>query len=441
MFKNICKNIWAARKSTIWLFIELVVVTIVTWVVIDPVIVNYYVLHNEMNYDVDRLVLLQVESNSEIVKEWVKTHDPSENLDSLYEIEISNTVAAIRSWPEVEQATPCATYALLNGDAIMIGQMQKTGEEGFNMLYKWVEFPENEEYFQTYGFRPVAGSPSLAELDEMHFGHQDKIITRTMARALFPNVENPVGKYLSEIDTLWKDTSSDFRIVGVIEDIRYRSTSNEPYVIFNALRNKNFNYMNYVVRLKEGVNLDDFCARINNNPPKELDGYYLNFEVAKTYRQQMDDVADTEGVYADIKLKLIVAVLFLINLCLGVVGAFYMQTRKRHEEVGIMRSFGANRGSIMSMLMVEGWLLATVAWLIGCGIYLLWALKEGLEKTINNNAGLYNVPVDWTHRFWVHFPLISLVVYAIIMVVVLIGICMPARQLSRVDPVDALREE
>ncbi|MCC8119524.1 MAG: FtsX-like permease family protein [Bacteroidales bacterium] len=443
MFRIICKNLWARRKRNIWLFLELIVVTIVTWVVIDPVIVNYYVLHNELNFDVDRLVLLEGQTNGETGKRWQEENPDAESqvLDSLCNLEAQNTVATIRTWSEVEHATYCATYGFLNGNASLMGTMTKAGDDGFVMWYKWIEFPQNAEFFQTYGFRPLPGSPSLAELDNMHFEENDKIITRTMANALLPGVENPVGKRLSEMDTIWNNVNGDFRVAAVIEDIRYRSTTNEPYVFVKPEEGKDFGYLHYVVRMKEGVDLDDFCANFNNHPPKDIDGYYLTINRAMKYRDQMDEVAESMGVYSEMKLKVIVAVLFLINLCLGVIGAFYLQTRQRREEAGIMRSFGARRGRIMAMLMTEGWILTTVAWVIGCGIYLLWALHEGLSTTVNENAEMYAVPVDWTHRFWVHFPFVSLIVYGILILVVLVGILAPAYRMSRINPVDALHED
>ena len=40
-----------------------------------------------------------------------------------------------------------------------------------------------------------------------------------------------------------------------------------------------------------------------------------------------------------------------------------------------------------------------------------------------------------------HFFVISAIVYALILVCTLIGTYLPAREVSRVDPVDALRDE
>ena len=72
-----------------------------------------------------------------------------------------------------------------------------------------------------------------------------------------------------------------------------------------------------------------------------------------------------------------------MNLCLGVIGTFWLQTRTRREEVGVMLSFGATRSDIVRLLMGEGTVLTVVASLTGFLLYLQYALKEGLAKGQN----------------------------------------------------------
>ena len=80
------------------------------------------------------------------------------------------------------------------------------------------------------------------------------------------------------------------------------------------------------------------------------------------------------------------AAFFLVNLCLGVIGTFWLQTRTRREEVGVMLSFGATRSDIVRLLMGEGTVLTVVASLTGFLLYLQYALKEGLAKGQNWRA-------------------------------------------------------
>jgi len=137
------------------------------------------------------------------------------------------------------------------------------------------------------------------------------------------------------------------------------------------------------------------------------------------------------------RCNLSIALFFLVNLCLGVIGTFWMQTRTRREEVGVMLSFGATPHRIRLLLLGEGTALTTLATFIGCFIYLQYAFSEGL----NMGNSLAEVVIDWIDNFGLHFFLVSLMVYVILLLVVWIGIYIPARRISSISPTEALRDE
>ncbi|MDE6457552.1 MAG: FtsX-like permease family protein, partial [Muribaculum sp.] len=95
---------------------------------------------------------------------------------------------------------------------------------------------------------------------------------------------------------------------------------------------------------------------------------------------------------------------------------------------------------IRLMLLGEGWVLSTIGCLIGCLIYLQYAVKEGLARA-NGNVGYDAYDLSWVSNMPVHFILVSLVVYLLMVIIVSIGISIPAWRISRVSPVEALRHE
>ncbi len=58
--KLIIKNLLAYRRRNIWLFVELILITIVTWIVLDPVMVIWGVSSRSHGYDLDRLVYMEI---------------------------------------------------------------------------------------------------------------------------------------------------------------------------------------------------------------------------------------------------------------------------------------------------------------------------------------------------------------------------------------------
>ncbi len=106
MIKIALKNLWARRGNNIWLAIELVVVTIIAWLIIDPVAVRVYDTAQPLGYDRDRLVQL-----------WFNTYD---TLSTRYDRAASEKdiagkhIADIRrsleKLPQVERVTPTSQY-------------------------------------------------------------------------------------------------------------------------------------------------------------------------------------------------------------------------------------------------------------------------------------------------------------------------------------------
>ena len=56
------------RKTSIWLSLSIILVTIALWWAFDPLIVNTYVMRLPVGYDLDRIVKLEVAS-SVVVRE------------------------------------------------------------------------------------------------------------------------------------------------------------------------------------------------------------------------------------------------------------------------------------------------------------------------------------------------------------------------------------
>ena len=60
MLKLIYKNLLARRGRYCWIFIELCLVALISWTVLDKVVVNTYKKTIPTGYDLDRLVSFQL---------------------------------------------------------------------------------------------------------------------------------------------------------------------------------------------------------------------------------------------------------------------------------------------------------------------------------------------------------------------------------------------
>lgn len=109
-----------------------------------------------------------------------------------------------------------------------------------------------------------------------------------------------------------------------------------------------------------------------------------------------------------------------------------------------MKSFGATSSQIMRAFLTEGFVLVTVTVGAACLLYLHYALDEGLYTPWSQNGNnLTNLLQGryWFESFGIHFTVVSLLTWTILVVVVSLGIYIPTRQLSHMQPTEALREE
>lgn len=230
-------------------------------------------------------------------------------------------------------------------------------------------------------------------------------------------------------------------VVGMVESFKYANDWRPIPVAFVPDLRPNLLAMpddiRIVIRLKDGASMDRFLHEFKPWMLREM-------RVGNLYARELqsyDDLISSGEFYSSTSLyrrNLSVALFFLVNLCLGVIGTFWLQTRTRREEVGIMLSYGATPRRIRLQLLGEGVVLTTIATLIGCFLYLQYGLSEGLSK---GSAWMKSTMPCWVDHFGQHFAIVSLIIYLILLVVVLVGIYIPARRISSIAPTEALRDE
>lgn len=88
MFKLIIKNLWSRRGRNAWLLAELTIVTVLAWIILDPVIVQLYTLQRPAGYDIDRLVRVDVMEVSKASPQYLHDEDSSEHHAAAIELSL-----------------------------------------------------------------------------------------------------------------------------------------------------------------------------------------------------------------------------------------------------------------------------------------------------------------------------------------------------------------
>lgn len=431
MWKLILKNLWSRRRRNGWLLAELILVAILSWYIFDPVMVVTYERHLPLGYDADRLCMVSVGMLPQEAPGYEPQAADSASLMQTY----LNLVDRARQHPDVEQATPVLSFvypgAMGTGTSSFIAEGDSVAHTAL-----FIEFLPHTHFFETYGFQFGKGSMSAAQLSDLDNGDY-YIMTEDLLEGMFRT-------HIYRNQRCWKVNGTDTcytAVKGTVKSCKYLSNKRPVPIVFMPLQNpdirSSLDNMRIVVRLKEGVRMERFLhdfrswmlrqLRIGNLYARELQSYD-EINAAREF-------SDSTVLY---RRSLSIALFFLVNLCLGVIGTFWMQTRTRREEVGVMLSYGATPHRIRLLLLGEGTALTTLATFIGCFIYLQYAFSEGL----NTGSSLMEaVTPSWVDNFGLHFFFVSLMVYVILLLVVWIGIYIPARRISSISPTEALRDE
>lgn len=436
MFRLIFKTLWSRRKRNAWLLAELILVSILSWVIFDPVIV---VTHDRMiplGYDADRLCMVSLD----MLQPSAPGYDSLASKDESRMDSYLHLMRLARQHPDVEQATALLGFSYPGSQGSQSIDYKAAGDTTKNNAEVYlINYLPHTNFFETYGFRSAAKGMTSSKLSDHPYAPNEVVLDENTLEYYF-HTDNPHGKRFwryNEKDTTYTD------IVGTVGTLKYSSEMRPLAVAFVPMDEEEARgYIpadaQILIRLKEGVSMDRFLHDFKPWMLQTLRAGNLYARDLKTYHQTIDE-AEFSGSASLYRRNLLVAVFFLINLCLGVAGTFWLQTRTRREEIGVMLSFGGTPGHIVRLLLGEGMVLTTVAVLVGCFVYLQFALSEGLSLGMNWEENLR--PEYWTDFFGQHFLIVSLIVYAILLVVVSVGVYLPARHISRIQPTEALRDE
>lgn len=440
---SIIKNIWNHRRTNAWIFVELVLVAVISWRIIDPVAVGLSDLNMPTGYDNDRMLIFDIVSFPEAAPFYDSTADTPERNYA----DICNLMMKLRNHPDIE-------YVTINHNNSMIGGGTRTatcpltGDLAVDSLrknsFEFFYF-KGTDFFQTYGIKSVEGSPSIEELSDMYVPrYQKKIVTRAFGELYWPG-ENPVGKQLFIGRDYYTGDSLFATVVGVVENVRHLPVDRSYTQLFSSVEDSYIkescnSWFYLIARSRESKDVRVLKDEITPWARKELRAGNYHVRSVRTYNELILRTANLWGAPNQLRLSYVLAGFFLVNLILGTIGTFWLQTRKRIPEMGIRRAFGANRSSLVGMLVGENLILATAGCVIGFVIYFQYAIRNGLAFGADVNLE-QNIVDNWIGHFGEHFMIISLIVYLLIIVCVVIGTLIPALSVSRVQIVDAIRSK
>jgi predicted permease len=283
------------------------------------------------------------------------------------------------------------------------------GREAVRVLANTV----SEDYFFTLNI-PIVKGRAFQQTDTAA-SRRVAVVNERFAWKYFPN-QDPVGKRfrLDGPQGSWVD------VVGVAKNSKYAMVVEPPMdVVYFPFAQK---FQSDMMLFVQTVGPSGTAAAPLRDLVRSLDPGQPIFGV-RTMEQYLDDRA-VKTVAVVVGLVGGMGILGLALALSGLYGVMAFSVARRTREIGIRMAVGADRTTVLGMVLRQGLKLS----LAGAAIGLALSLAAG--AAISASAGTPSLNV----------PILILVVAALVGITAL-GAYVPARRASKLDPISVLRQE
>jgi predicted permease len=269
-----------------------------------------------------------------------------------------------------------------------------------------------EDYFSTVGLRLLQGR--LFGRADHSPGNRNTIVNETIARRFFKNGD-AIGKRWDWGSPVGPD---GFVIVGIVEDAKYVDLRTPPPNMVYQLAVAQLDAMLSDLEIRTGGSPTTMAATVRQvlaeSEPRlpVLDVMPLSGRMAQRVSQDTL-IARLTSIFSAIALFL---------ACLGLYGTISYGVNRRAPEIGLRMALGADRRSVLRLILREALLLVSLGAIVG--VPLAYIAGRSLQTM------LYEIP-----------PLdpISYGGGALVLIAVsVLAAFLPARRASRIEPVLAL---
>lgn len=243
--------------------------------------------------------------------------------------------------PEVEFA---ATTSWINPFTLSVGERNVKGD-GYYV---------GKDYFQIFSYPLVQGEASKVLEDKLSM-----VISRSLARKLFDTEENVIGK------TVELQHKQSFQVSGVFEDVPSTSSYKFDFVLsFEIFKDENpwvkhwgNNGPSTFITLQEGSDpvavsekIKDFIKKKNEESNVTL---FLSPYSERYLYGRYENGKQAGGRIEYVRLFSIIAVFILVIACINFMNLSTARASRRAKEVGIRKSIGAQRSSLVAQYISE----------------------------------------------------------------------------------------
>ena len=408
------RNEW---RGNLWLALELLVVSVVLWYIIDMLYCSLATYNEPRGFNTEHCYLIEMGALTD--------KSPDYKTSTNWHDDILTLVDRLRHRPEVEAVSLSQNSYPYNGSNSTAPVQYDTLRSPSWTIRRMV----TPDFVRVFRYRGTQGETpeQLAEmLRKGEFLASDNIYRRYGIR-----LTSLVGKDFH----LFGDTTYNFRLGAALQDVRYsdfRQARTSYSFVLNMDNPKVFSsgWINpdneLCVRVKENMD-KDFIARLKADSESQyrIGNIYIAdirsfVDIRRSYQQSMMN---------ELRNYTVGMAFLMLNIFLGLLGTFWFRTQQRRGEIALHKINGATNRAVFARLMSEGMLLLLVVTPLALVVDYLLASAE-----LNAWRNATTLEAD-------RFLLCAALSFVSIALMILIGIWYPARRAMKVQPAEALHDE
>lgn len=416
LFKQII-NEW---RSNLWLCVELLIVSVVMWYIVDYIHVNISLLREPLGFNIERTFLISVDELTDKSPERIT--DASEEETISWYVDMENR---LRRYPSVEFVARGINSRPYNGSNSGVAFDYDTIHSAGDEYRIWRQV--SPDFAQVFGWTGVNGETSEQLADLLRKGNI--LISENLLRSQGLDAKVLLGKDIF----LQRDSSRTYHVGAIVKTIKYADfmqgqMNNTIITPFFPEREPWLNSWahEWVVKVKPGQEAA-FAEQLRGDADKLFRVGNLFIGNVKPMSQVRRSFLTSD--FNEFRNMLAGMGFLLLNIFLGLLGTFWFRTQQRTKDIALRKVSGATSGSIFRLLVGEGLLLLSVVTPLAFMIDVNLAHLE-LNQWYNGD-----------YFTWGRVALCCAVSYAIMAVMIAAGVSIPARRAMRIAPSEALREE
>ena len=405
------RNEW---RGNLWLALELLVVSVVLWYIIDMLYCSLATYNEPRGFDTGHCYLIEMGVLTDKSPDYKTGTDWHDDILTLAE--------RLRHRPEVEAVSLSQNSYPYNGsnstDPVQYDTLRSPGWTIRRLV--------TPDFVRVFRYRGAQGETpeQLAEmLRKGEFLASDNLYRRYGIR-----MTSLVGKDFH----LFGDTTYSFRLGAALQNVRYSDfqQARSSYSFVYNIEQLDRGFINpdneLCVRVKENMD-KDFIARLKADSESQ-------YRIGNIYIADIRSFTDIRRSYQQSMMNELrnytVGMAFLmLNIFLGLLGTFWFRTQQRRSEIALHKAMGATDGAVFGRLMGEGMFLLLIVTVPAVIIDVLLAHFE-LNSWRNG-----------TTLEWPRMAFCAAATFVLIAAMIGIGIGIPARRAMKVQPAEALHDE